>query len=183
MQSKCYLHAIFAKYLPSNVTFTQRVFSHNLRMTTIIDISLLHHTTFSAKWKKSFRKAEIPIKGYLTSWCLHWPTDAPHQWWVQSDYINKKQPHLQVIFSPSTSQLHHNIIITTSSSSFLSSSSSRLVDVSKTVLPRGCFMKNHHLLYWSAFSCTSITQKYKDTKEQRYRNTSWVYNTQQINTT
>ena len=36
-------------------------------------------------------------------------------------------------------------------------------------------MKNHHLLYWSAFSCTSITQKYKDTKEQRCRNTSWVY--------
>ena len=61
---------------------------------------------------------------------------------------------------------HHNFIITASSSS--SSSSSRLVDVSKTVLPRGCFMKNHHLLYWSAFSCTSITQKYKDTKEQRY---------------
>ena len=77
---------------------------------------------------------------------------------------------------------HHNIIITTSSSSFLSSSSSRLVDVSKTVLPRGCFMKNHHLLYWSAFSCTSITQKYKDTKEQRYRNTSWVYYTQQRST-
>ena len=36
-------------------------------------------------------------------------------------------------------------------------------------------MKNHHLLYWSTFSCNSITQKYKDTKEQRCRNTSWVY--------
>ena len=51
-QQTKYLHPIFPKYLSSNVTLTQGVFSHNLRMTTIIDVSKLPQILHLAQNKK-----------------------------------------------------------------------------------------------------------------------------------
>ena len=66
-QQITYLHPIFAKYLSSNVTLTQRVFSHNLRITAIIDVSKLHQILHLAQNKKVLQGNPTQIKGYLTS--------------------------------------------------------------------------------------------------------------------
>ena len=89
--------------------------------------------------------------------------------------ITKKPPFSPFNFtpfednSPSSSNLGYFVINRTSHFNFKKYTfildffckkeciTSSFPDVSKTVLPRGCFMKNHHLVYWSAFSCTSIT--------------------------